>query len=152
MKKEQELVNALHNLKAWGSQYEFNEEDWENYKKTAKIMQKNKSCIVQVFEQFMNETLLLPFSSEEESKLFLLLRIIFDLPELDDVKDFRPFKGWVNWPDYTNENKVNLSWPLRWKDNKPQLIANYEGSMGLPYQALDEYNYFLGKYPFRKIE
>jgi hypothetical protein len=152
MNNIQELLESFHSLKSWGNRSDFNKEDWDNYKKVAVAVQNNAQDVEAALKKFMADCLLYPFGSEEESKAFILMRVVFIVPESGNYEDFKSYKGWDNWPIMNSNESVNLSWPLSWTQGNPKLLANYEGAMGLPYQAVDEYNYFLGKYPFRELE
>ena len=89
---------------------------------------------------------------ENETRLFLLLRVIFDLPHCSHVSKRRTFKGWYNWPEPDQNYSVNLSWPIKWKQGKPALAAHFVGANGHRYAAVDEFNFLLQNYPLRRLE
>ncbi|GAB1857167.1 hypothetical protein MHTCC0001_20030 [Flavobacteriaceae bacterium MHTCC 0001] len=149
------LVSKFTNLKAWSSAHQFSKEDWSAYTKVARVIQKTDTEIVKrALSYFMGN--FSEFDSEggvePESKLFILMRIVFDIPQNVLADNYRSYKGWINWPEVKGGDLLNLGWPVFWQDGKPSLIALYNGSQGLPYAAVEEYNYFLNHYAFRVLE
>jgi hypothetical protein len=143
-----ELISKL---KSWkdGS---FTDADWALYFECALLIQKMDSHdIIHLFE---NERVVFTHKDNNDvlqSRLFILLRIIFDLPVHADISLRRSFKGWENWPDEDEEKRVNLSWPVNWKNGQPYIEDSYQGSMGKPYALIDEFNYFKSLFKYRKI-
>lgn len=88
---------------------------------------------------------------ENETRLFLLMRFVFDLPDRVPASQRRVFKGWINWPAPDAGGIVNLSWPINWQHGQPTILAPYAGAEGPRYGAIEEYRYLLGHFPFRKI-
>lgn len=149
----EELKSALTSLCAWAKRDSFTSEDWGNYLKVAKIVQETDPQIVETaLDQFMREAIKEPFTGyESESKPFLLMRVVFDLPEVAPQQSRLPFKGWTNWPHPDERGNVNLAWPLSWRSGRPELVASYEGSEGKPYAAVDEYRRLRRDFPYRQI-
>lgn len=83
-------------------------------------------------------------------KPFLLLRLMFDLPEEAVETDRRVFVGMPNWPPSANGH-VDLAWPVGWSDQQPILLANYEGQNGPLYDAAAEYEYFRARFEYRDL-
>ncbi len=92
-----------------------------------------------------------PDATEDETRVFLLLRVVFDLPERAPVQERDSFKGWVNWPAPAPDGTVSLAWPLHWDQDGPHLVAPYEGFEGPEYAAVEEYRHLLARFPFRPL-
>jgi hypothetical protein len=150
---KQELIERLHSLSPWQKQDDFTAQDWERYMEVARLIQSaDPDTAAAALDEFVRQALQEEFRGyESESKAFLLMRVVFELPELAGVDERRSFKGWPNWPDADANNQVNLSWPVSWEGGSPRLLVSYDGSMGLPYSAEAEYRFLLDKYPFRKL-
>jgi hypothetical protein len=94
-------------------------------------------------------------SGTSRNRLFLLLRVLFDLPEDHPASETPIFAAYVGpgspYPyDYSQET-INLLWPLGYKDGELVLTTKYAvGYMGGPYQALAEYDYFMANFPLRR--
>jgi len=86
-----------------------------------------------------------------QSKAFLVLRLLFDLPSRHPVSDWQYFKGWKNWPEPDDDGFIDASWPVDWSDVVPRLAAPYEGSRGRPYQATAEFQWFKERFHYRPL-
>lgn len=83
-------------------------------------------------------------------KTFLLLRVVFELPN-DGVSRDRAFGGWIGDPPQVRNGRSNPMWPIRWQDDLPHLMARYEGYAGAPYNSAAEYVRFKDAYRFRAL-
>ncbi|KPK76342.1 MAG: hypothetical protein AMJ79_07005 [Phycisphaerae bacterium SM23_30] len=153
MVTEKYLVNMFSSLEPWPSSGAITENGWQYYIQVAKTVQKTDPEVVkESLDNFIYASLEEQILNEEESKIFLLMRVIFDLPEDAPKSKLRSYKGWSNWQlSELPNNRVNLSWPIKWDGHKPRLISYYEGSMGIPYQASLEYEYLKKNYKFRDL-
>lgn len=90
-----------------------------------------------------------------EDKLFLLMRVLFDVPEAQPQENAGIFAAWLaeGSPFLERGHTVNLLWPLEYRD-KQLVLRNIEGLsyIGPPYNGLAEYNYFVSSFPFRTVE
>ena len=90
-------------------------------------------------------------AEQDETRLFLLQRVVFDLPESAPESERRPFKGWVNWPAPGLDGTVSIAWPISWSGGRPALVDPYVGSEGRPYDAAAEYRHFRENYSLRAL-
>ena len=136
-------------LAPWHNAQDFSEEGWRHYMNAARLVQNSEPEEVELaLAQFLDEAD--GFTGvENETRLFLLMRIVFDLPDRTPADQRRIFKGWVNWPNLDAEGNVNLSWPVDWQDGRPVLLAPFEGADGPRYGAVEEYCYLLAHFPLR---
>jgi len=150
---KQEIIERLRSLPPWQSQADFTAQDWQQYVDVAQLIQStDPDTVAAALDEFVRQGLQEEFRGyEEESKPFLLMRVIFELPERANVNERQSFKGWSNWPAADENNQVNLSWPVSWEGGRPRLLDTYQESMGLPYAAGAEYRFLLKKYPYRKL-
>lgn len=151
--REEQLLTSLNALSPWTEQQDFSESEWGRYLTVARMVQKTDSATVEsTLNKFLARAAKESFAgSETESKPFILLRAVFDLPEAAPVERRRSFKGWTNWPKPNADGQVSLAWPVSWRTGKPHLVAPYEGSLGLPYAADQEYRYMLDNFPYRNL-
>jgi hypothetical protein len=149
---EQDLTTGFASLAPWTQPAKFSDADWENYIRVARQVQNaDPKTVESALEAFMQSAFNEQFKGyESESKPFLLMRVVFQLPEAAPEKERRSFKGWENWPPADANGNVNLSWPVSWRTGRPELLDSYQGSMGEPYAAADEYRYLLSRYPYRQ--
>ena len=88
-----------------------------------------------------------------DRKLYLLIRVIFDLPENASKNDSFKTGGWITMhTDINNDGTFNLAWPIKWKDGSPVLVSGYQGIESLGrYDASIEYHYLRSKYRMRNL-
>jgi hypothetical protein len=145
------MIYNIDKLRPW-KQDQFADSDWALYFQTAKLIQEcDERERVQLFEKIRERYTKRDDNDELQSKLFILIRIVFDLPVKIDSSMFRSFKGWDNWPKPDDSGKVSVSWPIGWEKGKPFLADFYKGSSGKPYALKEEYEYFKKAYAYRKI-
>ncbi len=148
------LLKKIQMLAPWSENDAFSESDWKNYIEVARQVQISDIEVIEsVINNFQKEASKVKYNGvyEEDSKLFLLQRIVFELPENISANQRVSFKGWVNWPSPDSDGNVNLSWPVSWKSKQPVLIDSYAGSLGEAYQAWSEFNYFKERYKYRSL-
>jgi hypothetical protein len=90
----------------------------------------------------------------DDSKLFLLMRVVFVLPESVPEHDFHFFGGWIGSSGlYNSDGSMNQSWPIKWDNAHPKLMAVYGGIQGINarYDASAEYAFFRKKYFIRDL-
>jgi hypothetical protein len=148
-----ELVAEFRSLAPWTSASAFGAPEWAEYRRVAGLVLHTDPEVVTEADRFVREALDEEFTgSEPESAVFLLMRVLFDLPEAAPELMRVSQKGWVNWPTPNEHGQVSLAWPISWASGSPELTASYEGSMGRPYSAGREYRDFLERFDFRKLD
>ena len=101
-------------------------------------------------EAYSKEWCFPTFNIEKASGLYVLLRLVFELPTKFPKGDAKVFGSWLH-PSIGEENPTfNLSWPVRVDPEKRVFtIERCRGYAGRPYKALDEYDYFMKNFPLR---
>lgn len=82
-------------------------------------------------------------SNQEESwsKVYLLLRALFNVPASADGADAKTFGGWLGVP--TLEEGYNLLWPLTVNERgRIAVTGQFAGYLGRPYDAVGELQFF----------
>ena len=148
-----DLLAILEALRPWTDREAFGEADWRGYVDAARAVQRAEPAVVEAaLDAFVagwaGDTAL---NYARDSKPFLLMRVVFDLPEAAAVGARRSFRGWVNWPAPDALGQVSLAWPLTWRGGTPALSASYEGVEGGPYDAVGEYRFLRARWPFREL-
>jgi hypothetical protein len=153
--RTEQLVAALRSLPPWQTIADFGEAEWDAYIRTARLVQQaDPDTVSAALDQFAAELRQsnAPYPGYElESVPFLLMRVVFLLPETVPVAQRFAYKGWSNWPDPDDRGEVNPGWPVVWKAGRPSLVASYAGSSGQPYPASAEYRFLLATFPFRNL-
>lgn len=90
--------------------------------------------------------------SPNATKVYLLLRVLFDLPEevKEDASLNDPPYGFMTAPRFLPRTG-HKSWPLSWQNGKPRLVAPFYFHKGAEYNAVKEYRSFLSTYKLRRF-
>jgi hypothetical protein len=157
-----ELQRLLLEVEVWPSGPQvryYSKHSWLLLINAAKVVQESEpKSVEQTLEDYQSHTATNGLDQiKEDSKLFLLMRVVFDLPEdvSVDTNGFVPvFGGWVTMNEQFGTNgSVNVAWPIRWNNGHPILISGYYGIQGInsTYNARKEYMYFMSKYRMRHL-
>lgn len=88
---------------------------------------------------------------EELSKTYVLMRVLFELPEAYTRNDARNFGGWVH-PGALTKGEYNLSWPIAKSEEGTLTIeGEFAGFFGRGYNAPGEFDYFAARFPRRDV-
>ena len=90
---------------------------------------------------------------DQLSKVYLLLRVMYQLPQEMNSSNAQTFGGWIH-PSIGNGNTYNMSWPVNVTQSPSGLQANIQNSMGFlgrGYNAAAELNYFNSNFPKRNL-
>jgi hypothetical protein len=149
-----ELVGLLDSLPPWSHDEDISEAGWAAYVEAARrFRQTDPEVAAAALDRFVEQAAGEEFTgSESESKPFLLMRVLFELPEQAPESERVSFKGWTNWPRADERGQVSLSWPISWERGKPELTARYDGSAGRPYAASMEFRALRERFPYRDLE
>jgi hypothetical protein len=145
------LADTLGELVPWTSANDLSPQAWDRYVAAARAVQRAAPAEVERAIQDVLATGSDAREGDDETRVFLLLRVVFDLPERAPADERRSYKGWVNWPAPDGDGCVSLAWPIAWRDGRPALVAGYEGSEGPRYAAVAEYRHLLDRYAFRDL-
>lgn len=153
LSSKQGMLARLRELPAWRADRDFTHQEWAAFIDVAKLVQTaNPDVVASALDDLMRERFSEEYrGTETDSKPFILMRVVFELPEAAPVEQRFSYKGWSNWPVPDARNQVNLGWPVTWQGGHPGLQALYDGSMGRPYTASAEYRFLLQTFPFRKL-
>lgn len=148
------LLEDYDSLKPWPADTSFSSKDWENYIRVARRVQSTEPNEIKksIYSFLTSQGIPDDTIEENYTKIFLLLRVVFDLPEDAPEETLRSFVGWSNWSEAViGEKRINLSWPISWAWPKPKLVSGCFGREGVPYFAVEEYEYLLNTFPYRKL-
>jgi hypothetical protein len=91
-----------------------------------------------------------PLDYAQCSKLYLLLRVIFELPRELDRAHAAAFGGWVHPGVFDDRPTFDVSWPVRVDAPARRMaISPCAGYLGSPYLAALEYDWFAASFPLR---
>lgn len=154
------LAHILATIEPWPSEAaEYNTTNWDRLISAAKLVQKcdpatvekalrerDRDRFTQGSEQSTNR-------SEEEGKLVLLMRVIFQLPEGEKATPDVTYEATGNFGHLNSDGTINFCWPVSWTGGKPKLVSENIMSKGIQplYKSAEEYSFFRGRYPMRNL-
>jgi hypothetical protein len=141
------LLSAFEALAPWPADRDLTGDEWSRYLAAAREVQDGEPGEVErALAEFLDRG-----GPDNETRLFLLSRVVFELPDRAPAAERRTWKGWTNWPEPGPDGTVDVSWPVRWEDGRPRLEAPFAGAEGHRYAAVEEYRGLRGRYPFRSL-
>jgi hypothetical protein len=141
------LLSAFEALAPWPADRGLDAGDWSRYFAAARAVQdSNPGEVDRALAELLDRG-----DPDDETRLFLLSRVVFELPERAPAAERRSRKGWTNRPEPEADGTVDLSWPVRWEGRRPRLEAPLAGAEGPRYAAVEEFRDLRARYPFRSL-
>lgn len=138
----------LQPVKPWTSEENYNPEDLATLLQAAQeLSQINEE---ELLSEMVEYATYYNFATEEMSKLYLVLRLLFDVPQDYPAEEAQFFGGWAA-PDLNSEESVNLSWPVYMQDGRLENIDYFMGYYGVPYDVEGEFRYFSERFEKRQF-
>lgn len=89
---------------------------------------------------------------EDLSKLLLILRIIYNVPDSIPIQQAKTFGGWIRPTEELTGPYFKIAWPVATdQQNHPFINYPYMGYMGAPYHASGELEYFINSFGRRQL-
>ncbi len=150
-----ELAMALQSVTPWRDEpARYSKHDWIALVSAAKTLQTSSPASVEHSIKEFQGFWAVPPANSQDSKLFLLLRVAFEVPESEpDGSPGQELIGaWFSAGTQTNSDMtVNRAWPLSWRNGNPTLLSGFRGYQGARYDAAREYRFFTGHYKKRNL-
>jgi hypothetical protein len=145
------LKRRFSQIEPWTASTNYSVGGWRQLIKTAKAVQAANSSLAgdalgEYLQRYANRPDQLP---GEQAKLFLLLRVVFDLPETGSAGPSASFGGpTAKRSDASAGGTANLAWPLSWNQGTPRLVAGCESAASGVYRVKDEFDFL--RFHFRR--
>jgi hypothetical protein len=143
----EEIKNILINMYPWARVEEDGEELKElilhDLKKISEYsIQEIRDGVKAYIDKCINSKF--GFDTDDMSKLYLLNRFLFDLPEYVNINEprFAAFRGIP-----VKNDEINILWPFEKNEkNEFQITGMFKGYSGESYLALKEFDFFNNNY------
>lgn len=145
------LRSVLVRIEPWPASTEYSDDAWKKLISAASVYQSAKPAYADAVlsDYFRNYTGRPDELAADESKAYLLLRMMFDLPPVAASRP--PLADWGGAGAHPNaDGSANLGWPLTFAGGKPQLASGRGNAQGT-YPAREEYDYFRYHYKARDL-
>jgi hypothetical protein len=149
----EQLATLIDSVTPWSSASAYTDRDWKQIIEIAKIFQTIDSRkAADAFKRFsLQDTNDFRGDYLEISKPFLLLRVMYNLPEKVKSRDYGG-PGWLSdGKNVNSDGTINLDWPLTWNQGKPSLVARYIGYEGPAYNPEEDYLSLNQQFGFRDL-
>jgi hypothetical protein len=160
---EKQLKSLLASISVWPSHFPDSNgvpySSWKQLIAVAKDLQNREpDSLVRSFHSLQGDApIAVPLRDatkklETDRKLFILLRVIFELPESIPLNESERSGGWVTGRSEVNaDGTINMAWPLQWNQGRPKFVCGFCGLQGPRFDASAEYNYFRERFPMRNL-
>ena len=162
----EQIKSALTGLPAWpNDQRDFSTREWLQILVFARELQKtDPEIVLKALSEYVRQYCL-PYNGpaspvDEWSKVYILLRVIFDVPSehYDEHKHtLPPVSGGGFMEAYASKREADrvsevLSKPLLWTKEGPRLLSRQGGYSGAPYRVDYEWSMFHAHYRYRELD
>jgi hypothetical protein len=152
-REPEELAELFHTITPWASPLDYGSAEWAYIIGVAKTVQRTDPQVtVDAMDMFMDKVWGAEYNDGGELELFLLMRVVFELPEDAPIEDLRHVRYiGMSWEEARKGNRANLSWPISWTDGGPRIVSSPGFITGPPYNPSEEFEHLLRRYPFRDL-
>lgn len=152
------LEEALLKVDPWpgGDSTNYSEANWKQLCFIAGVIQKADPRTVSsaLREYQAAKTGSSPEQEDYDSKPFLLMRIVFDLPErASEDPHWSSIGHWTTMRTELNDDgTINRAWPIVWNNGNPRLVVGDVGTQSFyRYSADAEFLFYKDKFRFRDL-
>ena len=151
------LARLIATLDPWEAP-EFSRESWSRYYAIAELLQEcGDELVIHAFREYSEDALRNAKTvglTRELSKAYILMRVLFELPEETWSGDGGYRGGWFGW---SNEDPAEMlyanspSWPIAWTEEGATLVSGCGGYSGPPYSPDREYQAMRDRFAYRSL-
>lgn len=148
-----EMAATIRQVAPWNATTNYDARAWRRLIDVARQACSAESNVVDLALSEYFDDSVKNVSWDDSSRAFLLLRVMFDLPENADLTNCFTSRSWMKGArlEINADGTANLAWPLVWNNGQPYLVHRAEGYSGRPYRPALEYRYLLRTYPKRNL-
>ena len=143
-----DLIHLISSVEPWKTDGNYSKAAWRHTVAVAKVFQQaDSNTVSQAFYEFGSTNVSSSHGDyEENSKAFLLLRVMFDVQSTES--NGARFRYWR----HSGSTLPPMEWPVGWTNGEPFLVEGWRGSYGSPYDPRKEYEYFNRNFHFRPLK
>jgi hypothetical protein len=146
------LKRAINKIEPWTTTTNYTLAGWKQLVAAAKKFQAStpdlaNAAVSELLENNANK----PELAIVQAKTFLLLRMVFELPENSPGQPVMTANYFRGYTDMNPDGTFNLAWPISLNAGSPRLVAGCEGSAGDNYSPQKEFNYLRFKFKYRDL-
>lgn len=143
------LTRAITKIEPWPATTNYSPAAWKQLVKAARVFQETEPelagrLLAEHIEKYSGQPAQLAI---EEGKMFLLLRMVFDIAEESNEKESATARQLTS-PLGTARG---LSWPIQWRDGQPSLVSGHPKSQLFQQPITDEFTLMRYRYKYRDL-
>jgi len=149
-----QLKSRMAKIEPWGSSTAYSEAGWKNLIQTARACQEASPALTTAaLEEYLQSASANPDDLPlAQGKLFLLLRLVFDLPDSTPTGPGVSLAGWDRGgTDVNPDGTFDQAWPMLWNQGRPRLVSGRKGAAGAEYSAAKEYSMLRYRFKYREL-
>ncbi len=144
------FIGKVETVKAWTDTYGYSEND--NYTLMESAAQIVTMTDAEIITGVNDYTEYYAGYIPEMSKLYLVLRYVYDVPDEMVIEDAFTYGGWVRPIEEISGSTYNMMWPLGFNEfSMPVVDHPFMGYMGAEYDAPGELAYFMENFTRREL-
>lgn len=146
------LKRQIQRLEPWTASTNYSDAGWKRLVATARAFQKARPEIAQgALEQFLEQAAGDPAQSAlAKGKVFLLTRMVFDLPQHKDAGGQADATGSAR-AGTNADGLLNTAWPLAFEQGAPRLVAGWDAKILENKSLVDEYVSLRYRFRYRNL-
>jgi hypothetical protein len=149
-----QLKRAVARIEPWTTSTNYSPRGWTRLVVAANVFQKADPKLAgPALGQYLDACNSKPDQlAAARGRIVLLLRAVFELPETASAGERMSFVSWTRaGADVNADGTANPSWPLAWKDGRPQLLAGNDGLNAGNCSVQEEYVSLRYRHPYRAL-
>jgi hypothetical protein len=146
------LKRAINKIEPWTASTNYSVAGWKQLVAAAKKFQDStpdfaNTAVGELLENNAGQ----PGLAVAQAKIFLLLRMVFELPENSPGQPVIAANYFRGRSDMNPDGTFNLAWPISLSAGLPRLVSGCEGVAGDNYSPQKEFNYLRFHFKYRDL-
>jgi hypothetical protein len=143
------LTHAITRIEPWPATTNYSPAAWKQLVKAARVFQDTEPelagrLLAEHIGKYSSQPAQLAI---EEGKMFLLLRMVFDIAEDSTEKE----SAAAHQPTSPLHAGHGASWPIQWRDSRPSLVSGRPQTQLFQQPITDEYTLMRYRYKYRDL-
>ncbi len=142
------IIRYLHSLPSWEAVFEYPVEFHKFFMAAYLLKSVNDDERREILANFVRIAPDYPPNRFFERRFYILLRVMFELPNRISQNEARPFHNWIYTGNIRNKKWFSITWPVIIGANKSKLIIKHP-TFRESYDGMMEYDFMVDRYKFR---
>jgi hypothetical protein len=146
------LKHAINKIEPWTASTNYSRAGWKQLVAAAKTFKGSASELANAaVGELLESNAGQPGLAITQAKIFLLLRMVFELPENSPGQPVIAANYFRGHTDMNPDGTFNVAWPISLSAGQPRLVSGCEGVAGDNYSPQKEFNYLRFHFKYRDL-